>query len=270
MKEVFTDSKAGTMAQASSTGADRVAAPTADPWDIARSRYLQPLDPEEQILFNEATIQNLYYSASNTVQNDYLNSKTRRAISAVQPLVDKIEEYGKAMDTFANMAPNFLAPVWGSLRVVLVLAKGLGKFFDRMTDTLGRIGDILPRLLVIVMSSPSWKYLTMHKDYQRAFSHAKHPRLGEALAQAYLDIIELCMEFRSMIKEQQKNPLKRVIQPLSSGVGQKLKDAETRFRAHRKTVEKEAEVCNMIEAAEVRAVVLRDKKLRQLQDQGMS
>ena len=86
---------------------------------------------------------------------------------------------------------------------------------------------------------------------------------------AYLDIIELCMEFRSIIKEQQKHPLKRVLQPLSSGVDQKLKDAETRFRAHRKTVEKEAEVCNMIEAAEVRAVVLRDKKLRQLQDQGM-
>jgi hypothetical protein len=70
------------------------------------------------------------------------------------------------------------------------------------------------------------------------------------------------MEFRSVIKEQQKHPLKRALQPLSS-------DAETRFRAHRKTVEKESEVCNMIEAAEVRAVVLRDKKLRQLQDQGM-
>jgi hypothetical protein len=84
-----------------------------------------------------------------------------------------------------------------------------------------------------------------------------------------LDIIELCMEFKSMIKEQQKHPLKRVVQGLSSGVDQKLKDAETRFRAHRKTVEKEAEVCNMIEAAEVRAVVLRNNKLRQLQDQGM-
>ena len=124
----------------------------ADPWDVARSRYLQSLDPEERILFTEATIQNLYYSASNTVRDDRLNSKTRRAISAAQPLVDKIEEYGKAMDTYANMAPNFLAPVWGSLRVVLVLAKSLGKFFDRMTDTLGRIGDILPRLLVSIMS----------------------------------------------------------------------------------------------------------------------
>jgi hypothetical protein len=78
------------------------------------------------------------------------------------------------------------------------------------------------------------------------------------------------MEFRSMIKEQQKNPLKRIIQPLSFSVDQKMKDAEARFRAHEKSVEKEAEVCNMIEAAEARAVVLRDKKLRQLQDQGLS
>jgi hypothetical protein len=141
------------MAQASANGADRAVA-TADPWDVARSRYLQTLDPEERVLFTEATIQNLYYSASNTVRDDRLNSKTRKAISTVQPLVDKIEEYGKAMDTYANMAPNFLAPIWGSLRVVLVLAKSLGKFFDRMTDTLGRIGDILPRLLVGLNVSP--------------------------------------------------------------------------------------------------------------------
>ena len=255
------------MAQASANGADRAVA-TADPWDVARSRYLQTLDPEERILFTEATIQNLYYSASNTVRDDRLNSKTRKAISAVQPLVDKIEEYGKAMDTYANMAPNFLAPIWGSLRVVLVLARSLGKFFDRMTDTRGRIGDILPRLLVSVMSLPSLEIANIPKDYQRVFPPAKHPRLSEALAMAYLDIIGLCMEFRSMIKEQQNHRLKRVLQPLSPGVDQKLKDAETRFRAHRKTVEKEAEVCNMIEAAEVRAVVLRDKKLRQLQDKG--
>jgi hypothetical protein len=69
--------------------------------------------------------------------------------------VDKIEEYGKAMDAFANIAPTFLAPVWGSLRVVLVLASGLGRFYERMTDTLGRIGDILPRLFVGFLVEPA-------------------------------------------------------------------------------------------------------------------
>lgn len=33
----------------------------------------------------------------------------------------------------------------GSIRVLLVLARSYGKFFERLVDTLGRIGDVLPR-----------------------------------------------------------------------------------------------------------------------------
>lgn len=117
------------------------------PWVTARDRYLANLEPEERILFKEATPQNLY-NASNIEREDRVKSKTRNAMAAIQPLVEKIEEYGKAMDTFANAAPEILAPLWGSLRVILVLARSFTRFYERMTDTLGRIGDILPRLFV--------------------------------------------------------------------------------------------------------------------------
>jgi hypothetical protein len=36
-----------------------------DPWLIAKERFLASLDDEERILFNEATIENLYYKTSN-------------------------------------------------------------------------------------------------------------------------------------------------------------------------------------------------------------
>jgi hypothetical protein len=71
-----------------------------------------------------------------------------------------------------------------------------------------------------------------------------------------------------MIQAQQKNPLKRVVH--SSSMEQKFKDAEARFRAHRKTVEKEAETSHMIEAAEARAIVLRDRKLQEMNNKGKS
>ncbi|KAL3425249.1 hypothetical protein PVAG01_02040, partial [Phlyctema vagabunda] len=102
--------------------------------------------------------------------------------------------------------------------------------------------------------------------YQRIFSQSKHPRLSEALANTYLDIIELCIQFRTLIKAQEKSTLRRVIQPLSSDVEKQSKDAEAKFRAHRKTVEREAETCHMIEAAEVRAIVLRDRQLQEMND----
>lgn len=65
--------------------------------------------------------------------------------------MDKIENFGEALDTYANIAPSILAPIWGSLRIILVIAKGLGKFYERMTETLGRIGNILPGLVSILM-----------------------------------------------------------------------------------------------------------------------
>lgn len=77
------------------------------------------------------------------------------------------------------------------------------------------------------------------------------------------------MEFRGMIKAQQKNVLKRVMQPLSSSVEQKFKDAEARFRAHKKTVEKEVETCHMIEAAEERAIALRERQLQEMSNKGV-
>jgi hypothetical protein len=61
-------------------------------------------------------------------------------------LVDTIEDYGKAMDTFSNVAPLSLGPIWGCIRVVLTLASNYGSFYDAMIHTLARIGDILPSL----------------------------------------------------------------------------------------------------------------------------
>ncbi|KUJ17727.1 uncharacterized protein LY89DRAFT_60414 [Mollisia scopiformis] len=223
-----------------------------DAWTIAKERYLSDLEPADRLLFHEATIENLYYDTSVTNATDRKSSKIHRAIEAVQPLVDKIESYGKAMDTFTNISPTFVAPIWGSIRVELVMAKGLGRIFEKLTECLGRIGDILPRLL----------------DYQRIFSTAKHPRLTEAVARTYLDIIELCMDFKSMIKGQQRNPLKRVVH--SPSMEHKFKDAEARFRAHRKAVEKEAETCHMIEAAEARALVLRDRQLQEMNNKAQT
>lgn len=56
-----------------------------------------------------------------------------------------MEDYGKALDAYANIASLYLAPIWGSIRVVLVIANTHAKFYYRILDTLGRIGDILPR-----------------------------------------------------------------------------------------------------------------------------
>lgn len=117
-----------------------------EPWTIARNRFLDILNDNERALFNEATLENLYYSASNVERKDRQTSKTRAVIKKLRPLVLAVENYGKAFDTYANIAPLYLAPIWGGIRVILVIAQAHGRFYDVAVDTFGRIGDLLPRL----------------------------------------------------------------------------------------------------------------------------
>jgi hypothetical protein len=117
-----------------------------EPWIIAKDRFLDILDDREKVLFNEATLENLYYSASNLERKDRQNSKTRAVVRKLRPLVLAIENYGKAFDTYANIAPLYLAPIWGSIRIILVVAQSHSRFYDVAVDTFSRIGDLLPRL----------------------------------------------------------------------------------------------------------------------------
>lgn len=116
-----------------------------DPWELAKSRFLDDLEPHEKELFNNATLENIYYSTSNINRDDAENSKTRAVVRKLGPLVSAIESYGGAFDTLAQISPQYLSPIWGSIRVLLVVASSHSKFYDKIVDTLGRIGDILPR-----------------------------------------------------------------------------------------------------------------------------
>lgn len=117
-----------------------------DAWDIAKARFLEGLDQVEKAAFHDATPENIFYAASNVEREDQRESKTRSLFTKLQPLVSAVEDYGKAMDTFPNIAPLYLAPIWGSIRVMLVIASNHGRFYTRVIDTFGHIGDILPRL----------------------------------------------------------------------------------------------------------------------------
>src|ERR1700730_1062244 len=103
-------------------------------------------------------------------------------------------------------------------------------------------------------------------DYERIFAREKHQRLTQAISNAYLDIIKLCLDFRKLLQGQKASSLKRIWKPLS--LNAEFDDAIQRFRAHRKIVEKEAEACHMIEAAETRALVEANRKLDEIERKG--
>ncbi|PMD21213.1 hypothetical protein NA56DRAFT_572794 [Hyaloscypha hepaticicola] len=220
-----------------------------DPWELAKSRFSQDLEPHEIDLFNNATLENIYYSASNANRADAETSKTRGVVRRLGPLVSAIESYGEAFDTFAQISPLYLSPIWGSIRVVLVVASSYSKFYDKIVDTLGRIGDILPRF----------------RDYERIYNGQKHQRLTQALSNTYLEIITLCSEFRKTIRGQKNSKVRRLLKPLA--FDKQFDEAIDRFRQHKQNVEDEARTCHMIEAAEKRdaqLVVFAEERRRKL------
>lgn len=111
------------------------------PWELAKARFLASLDPNsnEKELFENATLENLYYTTSNADRDDSENSKRRAVVRQLVPLISAIESFGKAIDTFAQIAPLYLSPIWGCIRVILVVAKVYAKFYGRLVETLGRI-----------------------------------------------------------------------------------------------------------------------------------
>lgn len=90
-----------------------------DPWLVARNCYLRDLDKEEQELFETASPENLFDSTNSAQKRHEEQSKSRAMLKKIQPFVDCICQFGEALDVYSNAYPIAIAPVWGSIRVLL-------------------------------------------------------------------------------------------------------------------------------------------------------
>jgi hypothetical protein len=90
-----------------------------DAWARARDRYLEDLTEDEKNIFINASLENLFYSASAAQKVHQAKSTTRHLATKLQPFVDAIEQYGRALDVYASMSSLILCPLWGSVRVLL-------------------------------------------------------------------------------------------------------------------------------------------------------
>ncbi|SRR6266498_5329898 len=114
-----------------------------DPWQTAKNRYLQDIGDEEKALFNNASSASLeafIYSASAAQKLHQSESNARALAVKIKPLIEAIEEYGKAIDVLANASSLILCPIWGSIRVVLhvgcIFSLHLYRFFWPLAKSL--------------------------------------------------------------------------------------------------------------------------------------
>jgi hypothetical protein len=107
------------------------------PWELAKDRFLDGLSPDERKLFESASVENLFYQSSGTFEKYKLDSKLWKAQIKLQPLLDAFTEYGKALDLFSDLSSLIMAPLWGSLRVVLQVSILLNQRNENLTGADG-------------------------------------------------------------------------------------------------------------------------------------
>lgn len=95
-----------------------------DAWTQARDRFLEDLEEPERRLFAEASLENIFYSASAAQKTHQDKSKLRNLASKLNVLLAGIDQYGKAMDVLSQASP-FICPLWGALRVVIHVRSSL-------------------------------------------------------------------------------------------------------------------------------------------------
>ncbi|KAM0798419.1 hypothetical protein BDR22DRAFT_808989 [Usnea florida] len=206
-------------------------------WRRAQAEFVKDLSEDEQLAFFKASPESLLDDAVAAERSHAESSTTRSITEKLQPFVAAVEQYGAAIDVYSNTYSLALGPIWGSMKVLLHIAREFGKYFDKLVDMFTRIGDVLPRF----------------KTYERLFP--KHDQLIEALAKAYLDILKFCSDAKAVFRPL-KISFKLLWKPFDLQFGQRLSS----FREHQRSVEKEAGLANMIEAADTRAVMLADQQ----------
>jgi hypothetical protein len=180
---------------------------------------MEDLNEEEKKRFATASLENLFYSAS-AAQKEHEEKSISRTISQrLEPFVAAIDQYGAALDVFTNTYSLAMAPLWGSIRVLLhvksnlhclsahvgmlfrqsyvdtyryQIAKTFEKYFKKLIDMFTRIGDILPRCQLYHSLFPG------------------HERLLQAISVAYLDIIHFCMDAKMTFRKLKRSTTGKV------------------------------------------------------------
>ena len=206
----------------------------------ARDRYVEELSREETALYETASPESIFYDASAMEKAHISSSASLEIADKLQSVITAIEQYGKALDVYANAYSLVLSPLWGSIRIVLHLAREFGKYFERFMEMFASIGDLLPRFQMYENLFPS------------------HERLVQALSIVYVDILTFCSKAKGVFRRG-RHSLR-----INIGIFAKLswKPFEQQFgkvidgfRAHVKNVQKEVSLSHMVEASDSRALV---------------
>ena len=148
-------------------------------FEDAQKKFLAALTPAESSRFKTcSSAEDLLNSAQEleVIAKDRIRG--RGFISRIRSFNDSLAPYFGVIEVIISSNPEYAAIAWGSIRLALQLASNYASFFDKLTQSLARLGHHLPQGQIIEQI-----YRSQHRQ--------EFPeRVKSALCQVYVDIFE--------------------------------------------------------------------------------
>ncbi|KAK4176463.1 ankyrin repeat-containing domain protein [Triangularia setosa] len=145
-------------------------------------QFIADLTADERRLFDtSATVKTLIDELKAVAATHKQQSKSRRVGEALVPFIDGLETYANGLSILAN-GSDILCPLWGSLRIVLDLAREFGEYFEKLVLMLENIGTTLSRLE---------RYPMLYPD---------NDNIKAPMVDIYIAIFELCGKARHVFR----------------------------------------------------------------------
>ncbi|KAK1749555.1 hypothetical protein QBC47DRAFT_333452 [Echria macrotheca] len=171
-------------------------------------------------------------------------SRLTAACRKFQVFVDHIKSYFDVVEIFVQVKPEYLALIWGSLRLIFKLSTNYINFLERMAEM---FADIAAHL-------PAYEEFVVVLQTRAAARNASYPRLTKALGLVYLDIVRFCHSAYMLFGNKERSirvKLSLVGRLLWKPFDVQYDSLLLRLGQHKKIFELEVSLASTVEAARI-------------------
>jgi hypothetical protein len=101
-------------------------------------------DPKILQEIKQTTSMHQVYETALKIQEEQGRTGKLRHFRKIEPYLKRLREFESAINVFAQTKADLLSPIWGSIKLLLVLTSTLSQSFDAIRDVMSDIGFRLP------------------------------------------------------------------------------------------------------------------------------
>ncbi|KAI0059375.1 hypothetical protein BV25DRAFT_1890024, partial [Artomyces pyxidatus] len=219
-------------------------------FDRALRKHLESLQPEDRAAFSHATPEDVLEEAELCNKRHQTQSKVRRFALRFSNVVHPLQTFFCAVDSGVSSNPEIGGIVWGALRFVLQVVQNFSSYFERMVEVLEQITRDLP----------------FYQDYAVEL-YRDSPRVQQALADVYNDILVTCITVRQIyLKGDKPRAGFRVALQALNPWDKKFEEVTAALQARRTILEAETKYADRVHAHEERAIQAQRENYREWAD----